>query len=83
MNEYLLETIRERNNPNARLKNISMETKEILTELNKEYKPKQTSEKDVTSKQKADKFNAVCILLYKEIFYLNSITDRSFYTIFL
>lgn len=37
-----------------------METKEILTELEKNYKPTKSSEKDEISK-KADKFNAVCI----------------------
>ncbi|XP_050445119.1 RING-type E3 ubiquitin-protein ligase PPIL2 [Cataglyphis hispanica] len=51
------ETVRERNNPNAKLKTVSMETKEILTELEKNYKPTKSSEKDETSK-KADKFNA-------------------------
>jgi len=56
------ETIRERNNPHARLKTVSMETKEILLELDKEYKPVKISEKEETSVQKADKFNAVRIL---------------------
>ncbi|XP_011152553.1 peptidyl-prolyl cis-trans isomerase-like 2 [Harpegnathos saltator] len=51
------ETIRERNNPNAKLKTVSTETKEILAELEREYKPAKTSTED-TSKQKADKFNA-------------------------
>lgn len=50
------ETVRERNNPNAKLKTVSMETKEILAELEKDYKPK-SSEKDEPS-VKADKFNA-------------------------
>lgn len=36
-----------------------METKEILAELEREYKPAKTSAED--TKQKADKFNAVCI----------------------
>lgn len=56
-----LETVRERNNSNAKLKTVLAETKEILAELEKDYKPT-TSEKDETSTQKADKFNAVCIL---------------------
>lgn len=55
------ETIRERNNPNAKLKTASVETKEILAELEKEYKPAKASTEDAASKQKADKFNAVCI----------------------
>lgn len=49
---------RERNDPNARLKTVSMETKEILAELDREYKPAKSSEKQQTSVQKADKFNA-------------------------
>lgn len=56
------ETIRERNNPNAKLKTVSVETKEILAELDRDYKPKENSEKDNAS-EKADKFNAVCILV--------------------
>ncbi|XP_014477637.1 PREDICTED: peptidyl-prolyl cis-trans isomerase-like 2 [Dinoponera quadriceps] len=51
------ETIRERNNPNAKLKTVSTETKEILAELEREYKPTKTNTED-TSEQKADKFNA-------------------------
>ncbi|GAB1869842.1 RING-type E3 ubiquitin transferase [Camponotus japonicus] len=51
------ETVRERNNPNAKLKTVSMETKEILAELEKDYKPTKSSEKDEPS-IKADKFNA-------------------------
>lgn len=50
------ETVRERNNPNAKLKTVSMETKEILAELEKDYKPAK-SERNETA-QKADKFNA-------------------------
>jgi peptidyl-prolyl cis-trans isomerase-like protein 2 len=62
---YFSETIRERNNPHARLKTVSMETKEILSELNKEYKPVKISENDETSLQKADKFNAVRTIIYE------------------
>ncbi|KAL6256161.1 hypothetical protein P5V15_012278 [Pogonomyrmex californicus] len=51
------ETVRERNNPNAKLKTVSAETKEILAELERDYKPMK-NEKDETSTQKADKFNA-------------------------
>lgn len=61
MNEYFSETVRERNNPNAKLKTVSVETKEILAELDREYKPAKINEKDTASKQKPDKFNAVCI----------------------
>ncbi|XP_017879618.1 RING-type E3 ubiquitin-protein ligase PPIL2 [Ceratina calcarata] len=50
------ETIKERNNPNARLKTVSMETKEILAELDRDYK--QAESKQEASKPKADKFNA-------------------------
>lgn len=53
--------IRERNDPNAKLKTVSMETKEILAELDRDYK--QTETKKEISKPKADKFNAVCILI--------------------
>jgi len=42
-----------------------METKEILSELNKEYKPVKISENDETSLQKADKFNAVRTIIYE------------------
>lgn len=52
--------MKERNNPNAKLKTVSMETKEILEELEREYKPTKSNEKEATSK-KADKFNAVRI----------------------
>ncbi|XP_032667950.1 RING-type E3 ubiquitin-protein ligase PPIL2 isoform X2 [Odontomachus brunneus] len=52
------ETIRERNNPNAKLKTVSTETKEILEELEREYKPAKSNTEDTFSKQKADKFNA-------------------------
>ncbi|KAG7204072.1 hypothetical protein KM043_001923 [Ampulex compressa] len=50
------ETKKERENPNAKLKTVSMETKEILAELNREYKQAET--KDEISKPKADKFNS-------------------------
>ncbi|XP_020718823.1 RING-type E3 ubiquitin-protein ligase PPIL2 [Bombus terrestris] len=50
------EMIRERNDPNAKLKTVSMETKEILAELDRDYK--QTETKKEISKPKADKFNA-------------------------
>lgn len=62
-----LETVRERNNPNAKLKTVSVETKEILAELERDYKPAKNSEKDEASMQKADKFNAVCIIHKKLI----------------
>lgn len=39
-----------------------METKEILAELDRNYK--QTETKQEISKPKADKFNAVCILIF-------------------
>ncbi|XP_012057135.1 PREDICTED: peptidyl-prolyl cis-trans isomerase-like 2 [Atta cephalotes] len=52
------EIVRERNNPNAKLKTVSAETKEILIELEREYKPAKSNEKDELSMQKADKFNA-------------------------
>ncbi|KAJ8681576.1 hypothetical protein QAD02_017368 [Eretmocerus hayati] len=50
------ETVKERSNPNAKLKTVSMETKEILSELEREYKP--AGESKSTEKAKADKFNA-------------------------
>lgn len=50
------ETIKERSNPNAKLKTVSMETKEILAELDRDYKQPEPKAKD--SKPKADKFNA-------------------------
>lgn len=43
-----------------------METKEILAELEKDYKPAK-SERNETA-QKADKFNAVCILFARNLF---------------
>jgi len=49
-----------------------METKEILSELNKEYKPVKISGNDETSLPKADKFNAVRTSFTSEnIFYLD------------
>lgn len=48
---------KERKNPNAKLKTVSNETKEILSELEREYKPAEGSKTD--TKAKADKFNAV------------------------
>lgn len=60
--QYFSETVRERNNPNAKLKTLSVETKEILAELERDYKPAK-SEKDETSTRKADKFNAVRIFI--------------------
>lgn len=50
------ETKRERGDPTARLKTVSMETKEILAELERDYKP--SDSKSQVSKPKADKFNA-------------------------
>ncbi|KZC06381.1 PREDICTED: peptidyl-prolyl cis-trans isomerase-like 2 [Dufourea novaeangliae] len=50
------ETIKERNNPNAKLKTVSMETKEILAELDRDFKQAET--KQEVTKPKADKFNA-------------------------
>ncbi|XP_014205279.1 peptidyl-prolyl cis-trans isomerase-like 2 [Copidosoma floridanum] len=50
------ETIRDRSNPNAKLKTVSMETKEILGELDREYKPVKKDKQ--VEKAKADKFNA-------------------------
>ncbi|XP_076166310.1 RING-type E3 ubiquitin-protein ligase PPIL2 [Ptiloglossa arizonensis] len=50
------ETIKERNNPNAKLKTVSMETKEILAELDRDYK--QAEIRNEICKPKADKFNA-------------------------
>lgn len=55
------EMVKDRNNPNAKLKTVSMETKEILFELDRDFK--QAAPKEEVSKPKADKFNAVCILL--------------------
>jgi len=59
--------VRERNNPNAKLKTVSAETKEILAELERDYKPAKSNEKDEASMQKADKFNAVGIICKKLI----------------
>lgn len=53
----ILEIVKERNNPNAKLKTVSMETKEILSELERDYKP--TEKSKAVEKTKADKFNAV------------------------
>ncbi|XP_066586836.1 RING-type E3 ubiquitin-protein ligase PPIL2 [Prorops nasuta] len=50
------ETIKERNNPNAKLKTVSMETKEILAELERDYKPAEKKKTEVDAV--ADKFNA-------------------------
>lgn len=65
----VLEMIKERNNPNAKLKTVSMETKEILAELNRDYK--QTETKKEVSKPQADKFNAVCLLILAFSFHLD------------
>lgn len=58
--QYFSETVRERNDPN-KLKTVSAETKDILAELERDYKPAKSNEKDEASIQKADKFNAVSI----------------------
>ncbi|XP_008556487.1 RING-type E3 ubiquitin-protein ligase PPIL2 [Microplitis demolitor] len=50
------ETIRERNDPNAKLKTVSAETSDILAQLEKDYKPSEQKEESI--KVKADKFNA-------------------------
>lgn len=47
-----------------------METKEILAELERDYKPTKSNEKDEPS-IKADKFNAVCIFMNKETISFN------------
>lgn len=52
----ILEEIAERGDPNARLKSVSAETKDILDELNKEFK--ETEKKAPAPAEKADKFNA-------------------------
>lgn len=44
-----------------------METRETLAELDREYKPVKSSDKNETSVQKADKFNAVRTFTSKEI----------------
>lgn len=49
-----------------------METKEILAELERDYKPTKSSKKDESS-IKADKFNAVCIFKNKETLFQLSI----------
>ena len=54
---YITETIRERNDPSAKLKSVSNETKEILAELERDYKPKETTSQ--VEKPMPDKFNAV------------------------
>lgn len=51
------EMINDRKNPNARLKKVSNVTKEILTELERDYKPIE-KKKDKAPKALADKFNA-------------------------
>lgn len=49
----------ERRDPQGRLKTVSAETKEILQELEREYKPAASTEDEAgTSGLKADKFNA-------------------------
>ncbi|XP_063973640.1 RING-type E3 ubiquitin-protein ligase PPIL2 [Diachasmimorpha longicaudata] len=50
------DTVRDRKNPNARLKTISMETRETLAELKRDYKP--TEKKEEAAAIVADKFNA-------------------------
>ncbi|XP_015517116.1 RING-type E3 ubiquitin-protein ligase PPIL2 [Neodiprion pinetum] len=50
------EITKERKDPNAKLKTVSSETREILEELNREFKP--VEPKDTSTKDKADKFNA-------------------------
>ncbi|XP_043282893.1 RING-type E3 ubiquitin-protein ligase PPIL2 [Venturia canescens] len=50
------EIVRERNDPNAKLKTVSTETKEILAELERDYKAPES--KEARPKEKADKFNA-------------------------
>ncbi|XP_034949000.1 RING-type E3 ubiquitin-protein ligase PPIL2 [Chelonus insularis] len=50
------DVVKERNDPNAKLKTVSSETKDILTELEKEYKP--AAKKEQSVKRTADKFNA-------------------------
>ena len=55
---FISEITKERNNPNAKIKNVSAEAKSILDELERDYKPTEESKK--TEKPKADKFNSVC-----------------------
>jgi len=62
--------VRERNNPNAKLKTVSAETKEILIELERDYKPAKSNEKDELSMQKADKFNAVSTSFARNLYWL-------------
>ncbi|XP_012274913.1 peptidyl-prolyl cis-trans isomerase-like 2 [Orussus abietinus] len=50
------ESTREANDPNAKLKTVSMETKEILAELHRTHKPQEVKEE--APKPKLDKFNA-------------------------
>lgn len=54
-----------------------METKEILAELERDYKPRTSGIKDEASTKKADKFNAVCTFTFTKIF-LFSITESNF-----
>lgn len=68
--------MKERNNPNAKLKTVSAETKEILIELERDYKPAKSSEKDESSAQKADKFNAVGISFARNLYWLR-LTEKA------
>lgn len=53
------ETISARGNPEARLKTISNETRDILDELKREYKAPEVKQDE---KKVADRFNAVSVI---------------------
>ena len=53
---YCSEAERSKLDPQARLKKVNSVTKDVLEELDREYKPTQTEVKQL---KKADKFNAV------------------------
>lgn len=65
-----VEIVRERNDPNAKLKTVSTETKEILAELERDYKAPES--KETLQKEKADKFNAVRKFLRHTFFHRNN-----------
>lgn len=53
---FSVEEIEAKSNPEARLKTVSKETRDILDELNREYKAPEVKQ---VEKKVADKFNAV------------------------
>ena len=58
LTSYIPDLERAKTDPRARLKNINVETKEALAELDKTFQVPELSKNDSKAAAKADKFNA-------------------------